>query len=65
LLKLGVRAFAVPLLVLLALAAAASHWHFAVGQDWIGVGALVFAAWCGWRATRSLRRDSANEAQTK
>lgn len=65
LLKLSTRAFAVPLAVLLTAVAWVAHGQFGQHQDWIGIGALALAVWCGWRATRSLRHDAANSSQTK
>ena len=65
LLKLGTRAFAVPLAVLLTAVAWVAHGQFGQAQDWIGIGALALAGWCGWRATRSSRQDAANSSQTK
>jgi hypothetical protein len=51
LLKLGLRAFALPLALFALAALALAHWR--VGhEDWAGVAALAVALWCGWRASR-------------
>jgi hypothetical protein len=61
--KLGLRAFALPLAVFLVAGLALARWH--VGEDWVGMVALAFAALCGWYATRRLRSGPPGTAQTK
>jgi hypothetical protein len=52
LLKLGLRAFALPLALFLLAVVALAYWRIGQGEDWVGIAALGVALLCGWRASR-------------